>query len=74
MLWVPNSLQRNWESQLPSDTQGSLAQSRYKKGGLFEGDKTMRQAAPNEGRTGVGVVGVVGGRELDTNVMVCNVF
>eukprot|EP00878_Enallax_costatus_P000930 GHUV01001060.1.p1 GENE.GHUV01001060.1~~GHUV01001060.1.p1 ORF type:complete len:719 (+),score=173.97 GHUV01001060.1:262-2418(+) len=49
VLWVANGLQKNWEKLLPPDTQGTLAKSRYMKGGLYEGNKALRDAAPRQG-------------------------
>jgi hypothetical protein len=49
VLWVINGLQSNWESQLPADTRGSLAKSRYKKGGLYEGNTQSRDTASLQG-------------------------
>lgn len=51
VLWVPNALQKKWEALLPDDTQGTLAKSRSKDGGLFARDKKRRDAAPNAGQS-----------------------
>lgn len=49
VLWVINAVQKNWEKQLPDETQGTLAKSRTQKGGLYEKDTAAAKGAPDSG-------------------------